>query len=451
MKLTMVGSGYVGLVTGACFADCGNDVICLDVDEAKIAMLNRGESPIFEPGLSDMLKRNSAGGRLSFTTDKLAAYRDAEVIFICVGTPSDEDGSADLQYVLRVAEDIADVIDGLGSDQTPKTVVIKSTVPVGTSHNVRDLIQSRTNAPFYIADNPEFLKEGDAIGDFMKPDRVVVGVDHENAATTMRHLYEPLVRQGNPIFIMDVRSAEMVKYASNAMLACKISFVNEIARLCERYGADVKHVREGMCADRRIGNQFLYPGLGYGGSCFPKDTLAVCSMGRQVDEPCLLNEAVHTVNQNQRTWFWNKVIEEMGDDLSGKTIAFWGIAFKPRTDDIREAPAIALMKRAIDAGASVRAFDPEAAANLRAEFPEVETVDDVYDVLADADALIVATEWQEFRSPDFERIGSLLREKLIFDGRNIYRRAMMEDLGFTYISVGRPAVRPPLRPPVQAS
>jgi UDPglucose 6-dehydrogenase len=355
-----------------------------------------------------------------------------------------------LQYVLQVAADIAEVIDGLGPDQKPKAVVVKSTVPVGTSHKVRDLIRERTSVPFYIADNPEFLKEGDAIGDFMKPDRVICGVECDEAADIMRYLYEPFVRQGNPIFIMDVRSAEMVKYASNAMLACKISFVNEIARLCERYGADVKHVREGMCADRRIGNQFLYPGLGYGGSCFPKDTLAVCSMGRQVDEPCLLNEAVHTVNQNQRTWFWKKITEEMGTDLSGKTLAFWGIAFKPRTDDIREAPSIALMKHALAAGAQVRAFDPEAAANLRAELPEVETIDDMYDVLAGADALVVATEWREFRSPDFERIGSLLREKLVFDGRNVYRRSMMEDHGFTYLSVGRPTVRPPLRPTVPA-
>ncbi|NCF39828.1 MAG: nucleotide sugar dehydrogenase [Planctomycetia bacterium] len=442
MKLTMVGSGYVGLVTGACFAETGNEVISLDVDERKIAMLNRGESPIYEPGLSEMIQRNADAGRLEFTTDKTAAYKDAEVIFICVGTPSDTDGSADLQYVLSVAGDIADVIDTLGPDQKPKTVVVKSTVPVGTSHKVRDLIRSRTNAPFHIADNPEFLKEGDAISDFMKPDRVVCGVESEEASATMSELYEPFVRQGNPIYIMDVRSAEMVKYASNAMLACKISFVNEISRLCEAYGADVKNVREGMCADKRIGNQFLYPGLGYGGSCFPKDTLAVCSMGRAVDLPCKLNEAVHEVNQAQRGWFYNKITEVLGEDLTGKTLAFWGVAFKPKTDDIRESPSVALMQMAIDAGAKVKAFCPEGLENMKVEFPAAEAADGMYECLAGADALVVATEWNEFRSPDFEKIAAMLSSKTIFDGRNVYRRSQMADLGFTYVSVGRPPVTP---------
>ncbi len=442
MKLTMVGSGYVGLVTGACFAETGNEVVSLDVDERKIAMLNRGESPIYEPGLSEMIQRNAEAGRLEFTTDKTLAYKDADVIFICVGTPSDTDGSADLQYVLRVAGDIADVIDTLGPDQKPKTVVVKSTVPVGTSHKVRDLIRSRTNAPFHIADNPEFLKEGDAIGDFMKPDRVVCGVESDEASETMSELYEPFVRQGNPIYLMDVRSAEMVKYASNAMLACKISFVNEISRLCEAYGADVKNVREGMCADKRIGNQFLYPGLGYGGSCFPKDTLAVCSMGRAVDLPCKLNEAVHEVNQAQRGWFYNKITEVMGEDLTGKTLAFWGVAFKPKTDDIRESPSVALMQMAIDAGAKVQAFCPEGLENMKVEFPAAEAADGMYECLAGADALVVATEWNEFRSPDFEKIAAMLSSKTIFDGRNVYRRSHMADLGFTYVSVGRPPVIP---------
>ncbi len=440
MKLTMVGSGYVGLVTGACFAETGNEVTCLDVDENKIAMLNRGESPIYEPGLSEMIVRNAEAGRLEFTTDKAGAYRDAEAIFICVGTPSDTDGSADLQYVLRVAEDIAAVIDSLGPDQPPKTVVVKSTVPVGTSHKVRDLIRSRTSAPFNIADNPEFLKEGDAINDFMKPDRVVCGVESEGAESMMRDLYEPFVRQGNPIYFMDVRSAEMVKYASNAMLACKISFVNEIARLCEAYGADIKNVREGMCADKRIGNQFLYPGLGYGGSCFPKDTLAVCSMGRQAGMPCQLNEAVHEVNQAQRPWFWNKITEVVGTNLAGKTLAFWGVSFKPKTDDIREAPAIALMKLAVAAGAKVKAFCPEGLENLATEYPEAERAPGMYECLQGADALVICTEWNEFRSPDFEKIAAMLGSKIIFDGRNVYRRQQMADLGFTYVSVGRPPV-----------
>ena len=442
MKLTMVGTGYVGLVTGVCFSETGNEVTCLDTDSRKIAMLEAGKSPIYEPGLDDLIARNRKAGRLHFSTDKATAYDDAEAIFICVGTPSDEDGSADLQYVLKVAEDIAAALDRLGPGHPPKTVVVKSTVPVGTSHKVRDLIRSRTKVPFHIADNPEFLKEGDAISDFMKPDRVVCGVEEEAAARVMRDLYEPFVRQGHPILIMDVRSAEMVKYASNAMLACKISFVNEIAMLCEQYGANITAVREGMCADRRIGNQFLHPGLGYGGSCFPKDTLAVASMGREVGFPCRLNEAFHEVNQQQRTLFWNKIEQEFGSNLTGKTLAFWGVAFKPRTDDIREAPSVSLMRRAIAAGASVRAFDPVALENLAGELPQAIRVDDMYEVLDGADALVICTEWNEFRTPDFAEISRRLAAPMVFDGRNLYRRQLMEDHGFLYISVGRPPVRP---------
>ncbi|MGA1056562.1 MAG: UDP-glucose dehydrogenase family protein [Phycisphaerales bacterium] len=442
MKLTMVGTGYVGLVTGVCFAETGNEVTCLDTDARKIAMLEAGKSPIYEPGLDDLIARNRKSGRLHFSTDRETAYDDADAIFICVGTPSDEDGSADLKYVLKVAEDIAAALDRLGPGQAPKTVVVKSTVPVGTSHKVRDLIRSRTKVPFHIADNPEFLKEGDAINDFMKPDRVVCGVEDEAAAQLMRDLYEPFVRQGHPILIMDVRSAEMVKYASNAMLACKISFVNEIATLCEHYGANITAVREGMCADRRIGNQFLYPGLGYGGSCFPKDTLAVASMGREAGFPCRLNEAVHEVNQRQRLLFWEKIEQEFGGDLAGKTLAFWGVAFKPRTDDIREAPSLTLMRKALAAGAAVRAFDPVALENLASELPEATRVDDMYEVLEGADALVICTEWNEFRTPDFPEISRRLAAPLVFDGRNLYRRQQMEDLGFVYLSVGRPAVRP---------
>jgi len=440
MKLTMVGTGYVGLVTGACFAETGNDVVCLDVDTAKVEMLRRGESPIYEPGLSEMIVRNAQAGRLSFTTDKLAAYRHADVVFICVGTPSDKDGSADLQYVLRVAGDIADAINAIGPTATPKTVVVKSTVPVGTSHKVRDLIASRTKIPFHIADNPEFLKEGDAINDFMKPDRVVCGVESEHAGAMMRDLYEPFVRQGNPIFLMDVRSAEMVKYASNAMLACKISFINEMANLCERYGANVTSVREGMCADKRIGNQFLYPGLGYGGSCFPKDTLAVVSMGKAVGFDCELNAAVHRVNQSQRRHFWSKIEGMLGKNLTGKRLGVWGVAFKPRTDDIREAPSITLMRLAVAAGAKVRAFDPVALENLGREFPEVEHARDLYHAVEGADALVIATEWNEFRAPDFARLGRLMPSRLIFDGRNLYRREAMLAQGFAYHSVGREPV-----------
>ncbi len=440
MRLTMVGTGYVGLVTGACFAETGNNVVCLDVDAAKVAMLRRGESPIYEPGLSEMILRNAQAGRLSFTTEKLAAYQHADVIFICVGTPSDEDGSADLQYVLRVAADIADAIEAIGPTAAPKTVVVKSTVPVGTSHKVRDLIASRTKIPFHIADNPEFLKEGDAINDFMKPDRVVCGVESEHAAAVMRDLYEPFVRQGNPIFVMDVRSAEMVKYASNAMLACKISFINEIANLCERYGANVTSVREGMCADKRIGNQFLYPGLGYGGSCFPKDTLAVVSMGRAAGFECELNAAVHRVNQAQRSHFWTKVEGVLGKDLRGKRLGFWGVAFKPRTDDIREAPAIALMERALAAGAAIRAFDPVALENLGKALPAAEHARDLYHAAEGANALVISTEWNEFRAPDFSRLATVMPSKLIFDGRNLYRREAMHAHGFAYHSVGRAPV-----------
>ncbi len=440
MHLTMVGSGYVGLVTGACFAETGNHVTCLDIDPNKIEMLQRGESPIYEPGLSEMLKHNIAAGRLAFTTDKFKAYASADVIFICVGTPSDEDGSADLRYVLAVAADIAEALERIGAKAAPKTIVVKSTVPVGTSHKVRDLIRAKTKVPFHIADNPEFLKEGDAINDFMKPDRVVCGVEDDRAAQAMRELYEPFVRQGNPIFIMDVRSAEMVKYASNAMLACKISFINEIANLCERYGSNITAVREGMCADKRIGNQFLYPGLGYGGSCFPKDTLAVVSMGTAAGFDCKLNRAVHVVNQDQRKHFWSKITTELGD-LRGKTLAFWGVAFKPRTDDIREAPSISLMRMALAAGAKVNAFDPVALENLAKELPEARRCPDMYAALDGAAALILATEWNEFRSPDFGEIARRLPSKIVFDGRNLYRRQAMEERGFTYHSVGRESVR----------
>jgi len=441
MRITMVGTGYVGLVTGACFADMGNHVTCLDIDERKVATLRRGESPIYEPGLSEMIQRNAAAGRLDFTTDKTMAYSTAQIIFICVGTPSREDGSADLKYVLAVAEDIGRAIDAQGAKGAGKTVVVKSTVPVGTSHRVRDAIRAITKTPFHIADNPEFLKEGDAIQDFMKPDRVVCGVDDEATGVLMRALYDPFVRQGNPIFVLDVCSAEMVKYASNAMLACKISFINEIANLCERMGADISAVREGMCADKRIGNQFLYPGLGYGGSCFPKDTQAVVSMGKAVGLDCKLNASVHEVNQDQRSHFWAKVQKELGSDLRGKVLAFWGVAFKPRTDDIREAPSLTLMRHAIGAGAKVRAYDPVALEHLAEEMPQVERAKDPYTCLDGAEALIICTEWAEFRSPDWDEIRRRLKRPVIIDGRNLFRGAQLAADGFTYASVGRATVR----------
>lgn len=440
MKLTMVGTGYVGLVTGACLANSGNQVICLDVDCGKIDLLNRGEVPIYEPGLDHIIERNMTAGRLSFTTDKASAYREAQVIFICVGTPSDEHGAADLQQVLEVAQDIASALNGLGSQASPRLVVVKSTVPVGTSHKVRDIIRAKSKAPFYIANNPEFLKEGAAVSDFMKPDRVVCGVEDPKAGDMLRDLYEPFVRQGNPIMLMDVRSSEMVKYASNGMLACKISFINEVANLCERYGADVRSVREAMCADHRIGKQFLYPGLGYGGSCFPKDTLAIVRMGHEAGLDCKLNQAVHEVNQDQRTHFWRKIEQHFGGNLKGRKLAFWGIAFKPETDDIREAPSITLMQKAMQAGAEVQAYDPVAIPNLNRAYPQIRTVSRVYEVLNGCDALVICTEWSEFRNPDFAQIGDRLKSRVIFDGRNIFRRQAMQELGFTYYSVGRPAI-----------
>lgn len=442
MNLTMVGTGYVGLVTGACFADMGNKVVCLDVDQRKIDMLRKGESPIYEPGLSEMLKRNIEEKRISFSLEKLESYRHAEAIFICVGTPSDKDGSADLQYVLRVAGDIADALNTIGATPKPKVVIVKSTVPVGTTHKVRDLIASKTKVPFVVADNPEFLKEGNAIEDFMRPDRVVCGVETKEAEALLHELYEPFTRQGNPIYMMDVRSSEMVKYASNAMLACKISFINEIANLCEFYGANVNKVREGMCADKRIGNQFFYPGLGYGGSCFPKDTLAVVGMGKAVGFDCELNASVHRVNQAQRPHFWKKVLSVV-PEMKGKILAFWGVTFKPRTDDIREAPAIALMERAQAAGASIRVYDPEGLENLTREHPEITATHfhDMYDALDGADALIICTEWTQFRLPDFADIKRRLKAPIICDGRNLYRLSQMRELGFTYASIGRETVK----------
>jgi UDPglucose 6-dehydrogenase len=453
MKLTMVGTGYVGLVTGACLASTGNEVTCFDIDREKIGRLRQGESPIYEPGLKELIARNTEAGRLHFTTDPDEAYREADAIFICVGTPSDANGEADLRGVFACAEQIGAAIDKHRTPR-PRLIVVKSTVPVGTTERVAGIIRAKTSRPFRIANNPEFLKEGAAINDFMKPDRVVCGVEEETAAEQMRELYEPFVRQGNPIIITDIRSSEMVKYASNAMLACKISFINEIANLCERYGADIRAVREGMCADQRIGNQFLYPGLGYGGSCFPKDTLAVIGMGRAVGYDCRINTAVHAVNQDQRLQFWRKVTEHFGQDLTGRTLAFWGIAFKPETDDIREAPSLSLIDLAVAAGAKVRAFDPVASDNLRssleagpsAKRAAVTIVADMYSALDGADALVLCTEWSEFRHPDFDQMAARMTPgpsgPAIFDGRNIYRAQIMRDHGFTYHCVGRPPVVP---------
>lgn len=442
MRLTMVGTGYVGLVTGVCLSNTGNDVTCLDLDQRKIDMLRAGKCPIYEPGLTELMERNIAAGRLKFTTDKASAHRDADMIFICVGTPSDERGHTDLKYVQGAADDIAEVLKALGPAQKPKIIVVKSTVPVGTTFMVRDRIREKVgpSIPFEVADNPEFLKEGAAIDDFNKPDRVVVGVEKDWVGEAMRDLYDPFVRNGHPIFVMDVLSAEMVKYASNNFLATKISFINEMANLCEAYGASITRVREGMCSDKRIGNAFLYPGLGYGGSCFPKDTLACIMMGDKAGIEATLSKAVHNVNQRQRDRFFDKIQGHFKKDggLSGKTIAFWGIAFKPRTDDIREAPALTLMRRAMGFGAKIRGYDPVANDNARAELgPSYSILDDMYQALDGADALVISTDWDEFKSPDFPRMATLMKRKVIFDGRNLYKIAQMQQLGFAYYSVGR--------------
>jgi UDPglucose 6-dehydrogenase len=452
MRITMVGTGYVGLVTGTCLANTGNDVTCLDVDQAKIDKLNKGISPIYEPGLDELIRRNSAAGRLTFTTDKVSAYQSAQIIFICVGTPSDEKGHADLKYVLSAAADIGKAIEaapgstGGGSDERrAKIVVVKSTVPVGTNEKVRSEISKHTKKTFYMASNPEFLKEGAAINDFNKPDRVVVGVNDKGTGDRLRDLYEPFVRQGNPIFIMDIPSAEMVKYASNAMLATKISFINEIANLCESYGADIDEVRRGMCSDKRIGNQFLYPGLGYGGSCFPKDVLACISMGELSDTPAKLLEAVHEVNQRQRDAFMAKLDKHFGEagGLSGKKIAVWGIAFKPGTDDVREAPSITLMKQLLGKGATVTAYDPVAEETCKEVLGnKIAYAKDTTDALKGADALVICTDWDEFKFPDFDEVKATLKSPVIFDGRNLYRPEMMREMGFVYHSVGRHPVVP---------
>lgn len=447
MLLTMVGTGYVGLVTGVCFANTGNDVVCLDIDAGKIEKLNQGQCPIYEPGLTELMTRNIASGRLTFTLDKAQAYRDAQMIFICVGTPSDERGHTDLSYIMGAADDIAEVLKGLGPNQEPKVIVVKSTVPVGTSLAVRDRIRERVgpDIPFSVGNNPEFLKEGAAVNDFNKPDRVVCGVEDERTGERFRDLYDPFVRNGHPIFLMDIASSEMVKYASNNFLATKISFINEMANLCEAYKADISRVREGMCADKRIGYEFLHPGLGYGGSCFPKDTLACMMMGDKSGTPAQISRAVHETNQRQRDRFFDKIqshFKERGG-LQGKTIAFWGIAFKPRTDDIREAPALTLMRKALGFGATVRGFDPVAAENAQAELGSAALiVDDMYEAVAGAHALVVSTDWDEFKSPDFEKLAAAMKEKAIFDGRNLYRRQDMGRLGFWYHSIGRAPVMP---------
>lgn len=450
MRITMVGTGYVGLVTGTCFANVGNDVTCLDIDQGKIDKLNNGISPIYEPGLDEMIKRNTKGGRLHFTTDAANAYQSAEIVFICVGTPSDAKGKADLKYVLAAAADIGKAIEtgpgptgGGEEERRAKVVVIKSTVPVGTNKKVQDEIAKHTKKSYKMGSNPEFLKEGAAINDFNKPDRVVIGAQDEGTGDRLRKLYDPFTRNGHPIFVMDIPSAEMVKYAANAMLATKISFINEIATLCEAYGSDVDEVWRGMTSDGRIGNKFLYPGLGYGGSCFPKDVLACISMGDECGHPTPLLESVHAVNQDQRGRFIKKLDDYFGDGgMSGKKVAVWGIAFKPGTDDIREAPSLTLMNAMIERGATVTAHDPVAHESCQdyGMQDRIAYSDDMYEMLDGVDALVICTDWPEFKQPDFEQMQKRMNQPLVFDGRNLYHPQTMRDEGFVYYSVGREAV-----------
>ena len=431
MNLAIIGAGYVGLVAGTCFAESGNDVICVDIDEKKIDLLNSGKVPIYEPGLEEMIRRNAEEQRLSFSTDLPAAVKKSDIIFIAVGTPQGPNGNANLEYVRSTAKGIADAMDSF------KIIVTKSTVPVGTADLIQQWMAEQTTQPFAVVSNPEFLKEGAAVEDFMKPDRVVLGGNHAEALEAVKELYEPFVRTGNPILTMDSRSAEMSKYAANAMLATKISFINEVARLCEQMNADIGEVRRAISLDRRIGPHFIFPGVGYGGSCFPKDIRAMIGMGGENPEMVLL-KAVETVNERQKGLLVEKVKRHFGANLSGLIFAVWGLAFKPRTDDMRDAPAITVIEALIAAGAQVHAYDPEATAEAKKIFgTRVRYANRNYDALEGACALLVLTEWNEFRRPDFARIKRLLQKPVIFDGRNIYDPADLAKLGFTYYSIGR--------------
>lgn len=438
MKVAIVGTGYVGLVAGVCFAETGNEVVCVDIDPAKVKRLQGGEPTIFEPGLQEMMVKNQEEKRLTFTTDLKTAVTNSTVVFLAVGTPSSTDGSADLTAVLKVAGDIGSAMNGF------KVIVNKSTVPVGTAAKVAALVSSKTKHAFAVVSNPEFLKEGSAIDDFLKPDRVVIGTDNEDAWNTMKELYEPFVRQGNPIHRMNNLSAEMTKYAANAMLATKISFINEIALLCDRVGADVESVRAGITTDVRIGKHFLYPGAGYGGSCFPKDVKALLKTGNEAGLGMEVIAGAERANETQKKVLGQKIQKHFGDSLKGKTIAIWGLAFKPNTDDMREAPALVLIETLLKAGAKVRAFDPvahetapHALDQLKIDLSGFQLVEHAYQALEGADALALVTEWNEFRTPDFEKMKSLMKGHVVFDGRNIWKPESLKKRGFTYFGIGR--------------
>ncbi len=438
MKITIVGTGYVGLVTGACFAETGATVHCVDIDKEKIDKLNQGIVPIYEPGLDEMIDRNMKKNRLFFTTDISEALKDSEAAFICVGTPSDKDGSADLRYVLSVAHDIGKNLDHY------MVVVTKSTVPIGTSEKVRAAVQEEldkrgVNIEFDVASNPEFLKEGDAINDFMKPDRIVIGTDNPRAEEVLRRLYKPFLLNGHPILFMDIPSAEMTKYAANAMLATRISFMNELARLCERVGADINWVRKGIGSDPRIGPKFLYAGIGYGGSCFPKDVKALIKTGEENGVDLSIIKAVENVNNTQKKILVQKVLNHYNGQIKGKIFSIWGLSFKPNTDDMREAPAIDIINGLLEHGAQVKAYDPVATENAKKIFGDkIEYCADQYEALIDSDGLLLVTEWNEFRFINYKVASRLMRNKVIFDGRNIYEPKEVREKGFVYYGIGRP-------------
>lgn len=434
-NIAVVGTGYVGLVTGTCFAETGNNVICVDIDENKVERMRNGEVPIYEPQLDVLFERNTKAGRLEFTTNLEDAVAKSEIIFLALPTPPGEDGSADLSYILKVADDLGKIITDY------KIIIDKSTVPVGTAEKVKEAVAKNASVPFDVVSNPEFLREGFAVTDFLKPDRVVIGTSSAKARKILEELYKPFVRQGNPIYFMDEKSAELTKYAANSFLATKITFMNEIANFCERVGADVDAVRKGIGSDERIGKRFLFPGIGYGGSCFPKDVQALAKSGKEYGYDFQIIQAVLDVNNRQKVVLVDKILNYYKGDIKGKTIALWGLAFKPDTDDIREAPALYMIDAFLKHGAKIQAFDPEAMDNVKALYGDKVTFcDNRDDAIINADFLVIATEWQIFRDPNFDKIATSLSEKVIFDGRNLYDLDEMKRLGFYYESIGREVV-----------
>ena len=438
MKIAVIGSGYVGLVAGACFSDTGNDVAMVDIDPSRIDMLLAGQLPIYEPGLGEIVQRNAEGGRLTFTTDLASATSQADVVILAVGTPSAPDGTVDMQWMDTAAQQVAKAI-------TSYTVVVtKSTVPVGTHKRITDIMAGETDVEFDYVSNPEFLKEGAAVSDFMKPDRIILGLKGDRPLQTMRHLYAPFMRRSDRILVMDPASAELTKYACNAMLATRISFMNELSQMCDHFGADVTQIRKGMGTDHRIGPDFLYPSLGYGGSCFPKDVQGMIAMGRSANRPVRVVEAVHLANIEQREAMFDRINHYFSNRLGKCKIALWGLAFKAKTDDVRQSPAITIAQRLVGSGASLAVHDPQAMETAKTVLGDkhIEYCTHMYDTLKDADALVICTEWQEFRTPDFEKMADLMKGDVIFDGRNLYDLEWIANTPFRYYSIGRPAVNP---------